>query len=316
MVAGSSTGTRKARQKTLKNSIHCSGIGLHSGERVSLKLSPAEADTGILFRRRDRSAGVSDVKAEWQNAIETPLCTTLLGDNGTRVSTIEHLMSALVGCGVDNAIVELNGMEVPIMDGSAAPFVFLIECAGLTELDAPRRAIRILKKVEVSEPHRSASLEPADGYSMAFEIKFDNKVVNHQAYQLDVTPASYKEEIARARTFGFMDEIDKLREMGLALGGSLDNAIVVNGTDILNEGGLRFPDEFVRHKMLDSIGDLYLAGGPIIGHFNGHCAGHALTLRLLQALFAQEDAWEWCDLPSGNTLGAAALPSRAVARAC
>ncbi len=305
-----------ARQRTLKSSIHCSGVALHSGARVSLVLHPAAANSGIQFRRSDLSGPSAEIKADWRSAIDTPLCTTLENPQGTRVSTVEHLMSALYGCGVDNALVELNGSEVPAVDGSAAPFVFLIECAGLEEQDAPRRALRILKKVESADPHRSASLEPGEGFSVGFEIQFDSKVVDHQVCRLQIDGETYKRDIARARTFGFLHEIDKLREMGLAKGGSLENAIVVNGSDILNEGGLRYEDEFVRHKMLDSIGDLYLAGGPIIGHFNGHCAGHTLTLRLLRELFADESAWEWCEMAESALSadsGAAAQPDRAVA---
>lgn len=309
---------RRAPQRTLKNSIHCSGVGLHCGAKVSMTLHPAAPNTGIVFRRTDIAGGPAEIAATWQNAIETPLCTTLVGRDAAgrelKVATIEHLLSALLGCGIDNAVVEMNGPEVPVMDGSAAPFVFLIECAGTVEQDAPRRAIEILKEVTVSEPNRSASLLPGQGLSIDFEIAFDSPVVACQTCTIDVTESSYKREIARARTFGFLHEVDHMRAMGLARGGSLDNAIVISGERILNPEGLRFEDEFVRHKVLDLIGDLYLAGGPIIGAARGFRAGHALTLRLLRALFADAEAWTWREMTSRDVApGAAVPPVRAVA---
>ena len=298
-TAGSNPGT--VFQKTLKNAIHCSGIGVHSGDKVSLTLHPAEPGHGIRFRRTDPAGLGVEISATWDNAVETPLCTTLTpggtkGDGKVKIATIEHLMSALYGCGIDNALIEIDGAEVPIMDGSAAPFVFLIECAGTLEQDVPRRALRVLKHVIVEEPHRSASLTRGSALSVHFEIDFDSAVVARQEWFVEVDRESYKREIARARTFGFLHEVDKLRAMGLARGGSLDNAIVINGEGILNEGGLRFDNEFVRHKVLDSVGDLYLAGGQVLGHFHGLRAGHSLTLRLLTALMADEDAYEWVDL--------------------
>jgi len=306
------------RQKTLRNSIHCSGIGLHSGERVAMTLHPAEADSGVRFRRSD--LGGKEIAATWHNAIETPLCTTLLDADGTQMAvTIEHLLSAFAGCEIDNALVEIDAPEVPAMDGSAAPFVFLIECAGTVEQDAPRRAVRILKHVEVSEPERSASLSPAGGLSVSFEIDFDSPAIAHQEWTTEVNDVVYKREIARARTFGLMRDVAKLQAMGLALGGSLDNAIVVDEDRVLNEEGLRFENEFVRHKVLDSIGDLYLAGGPLLGHFNGVRAGHCLTTRLLKKLFADASAWVLVDLADGassraaDPAGAALPPMRAVA---
>ena len=258
-------------------------------------LHPAEADTGIVFRRTD-AAGGTEVRALWRNAVETPLCTTLVDAKGNQVATIEHLMSALSACGIDNAVIELNGPEVPIMDGSAAPFVFLIECAGVAVQNSPRRALRILSEVSVSEPHRGASLAPGAGFTVGFEIDFGDTLIGRQEWFTEVNESSFKRDVARARTFGLVQDIEKMRTMGLARGGSLDNAIVVNGHEILNEEGLRFHNEFVRHKVLDSIGDLYLVGAPIVGHFQGDRAGHALTLRLLHALFAEEGAWEWTEL--------------------
>ena len=259
-----------------------------------MTLNPAEADSGIVFRRTDVE-GV-ELQAHWKNAVETPLCTTLVAENGQKVSTIEHLMSAFVACGIDNVLVEISAEEVPIMDGSAAPFVFLIECAGRARQDAPRRAIRILKDVSVEEPHRAASFVPGEGFTVDFDIDFDNDLVSRQSWSGAITEETFKSEISRARTFGFLHEVEQLRKMGLARGGSLDNAVVIDGDKVMNEGGLRFKDEFVRHKVLDSIGDLYLAGAPILGHFTGHKAGHALNLRLLVELFSDQDAWEWVEM--------------------
>jgi len=296
-------GNKKAvLQRTLKNPIHCSGIGLHFGQRVNLSLQPAAPDTGVVFRRSDLSD--VEVAATWRNATETPLCTTLVSTDGNKISTIEHLMSAFVGCGIDNVVVEIDGPEVPIMDGSASPFVFLIDCAGLIEQDAPKKAVRILKAVTESEPHRSATLKPYDGFSVDFEIEFDHPLVGQQKWFAPVTSELYRRDIARARTFGFLHEIDKLRAMGLARGGSLKNAVVIGEDSVLNDEGLRFPDELVRHKVLDSIGDLLLVGGPILGHFSGEKAGHALTLRLLHRLFADDSAWEWCELSDESFVGA------------
>lgn len=314
MAADSASARTVVRQQTLKNSIHCSGVALHSGAKVNMVLHPAEANTGIVFRRTD-AAGGSEVQALWRNAVETPLCTTLVDDKGNQIATIEHLMSALNACGIDNAVIELNGPEVPIMDGSAAPFVFLIECAGIEVQASPRRALRILSEVSVSEPHRSASLAPGKGFTVGFEIDFPNTLIGRQEWFTEVDESTFKRDVARARTFGLAQDIEKMRAMGLARGGSLENAIVVNGQEVVNPEGLRFANEFVRHKVLDSIGDLYLVGTPIVGHFQGEKAGHALTLRLLQSLFADEEAWEWTDLAAAAAApaGAQSQPARAVA---
>ena len=258
----------------------------------------------------------AQVAATWENVVETPLSTTLIGDDDVKAGTIEHLMSALAGCAVDNAVVELSGPEVPVMDGSAAPFVFLIECAGTVAQDAPRRALEILKEVAVADTRRSATVSPGRGLSIDFEIDFDSPVVARQSWSLQVTPASYKQDVSRARTFGFLEEVDKLREMGLALGGSLDNAVVINGDHILNDGGLRYGNEFVRHKVLDLIGDLYLTGAPVIGRFRCVRSGHAMTLRMLKALFADREAWRWRDMTEADVevpMGASVPPARAVA---
>ncbi len=311
------------RQRTLKNSIHCSGIGLHSGIKVNMTLHPAEAGTGIRFRRNG-TVQPTEVAATWRNAIETPLSTTLKGDADIKIGTVEHLLSALSGCAIDNLVIELNGPEVPVMDGSSAPFVFLIECAGTAIQDAPRRALEIRRDVTVSDSRRSATAMPGRGLSIEFEIDFDNPAVARQAWSFQVTRENYKQEVSRARTFGFLKDVEKLRAMGLALGGSLDNAIVIAGDKVLNEGGLRYDNEFVRHKVLDLIGDLTLIGGPVIGKFRCTRAGHSMTLRLLQTLFADERAWRWRELTEADldvepeagpetSMGASAPPVRAVA---
>jgi UDP-3-O-[3-hydroxymyristoyl] N-acetylglucosamine deacetylase len=279
------------QQRTIKNPIHCRGVGLHSGVKTSLILHPAAPDSGILFRRTDASGGGAEIAASWRNAVESALCTTLSNGEGITIGTVEHLMAALAGAEIDNVLVELDGPEVPIMDGSAAPFVFLIECAGVVEQDAPRQAIRILKTVTVGDEGKSACLMPDDGFSMSFEIDFASRAVSQQDISIVFDSETFKSEISRARTFGFLHEVDRMRAAGLARGGSLDNAVVVSGDTILNEGGLRYADEFVRHKLLDSLGDLYLAGAPIIGHFRGLRSGHLLNRKLLEALFATPDAW-------------------------
>jgi len=306
---------RTIRQRTLKHAIHCSGIGLHSGEKVGMSLRPADADTGIVFRRTDLARGNWEVRAHLDNAVETPLCTTLVGPGGAKIGTIEHLLSALSGCGIDNALIELNGAEVPIMDGSAAPLVFLIECAGTTTQGTPRRAMEVLKEVCVSDEERLVRMIPGPALTIGFEIEYRDSAITRQSWSVDITESTYKRELSRARTFGFLHEVDRLREMGLALGGSLDNAVVIDGDTILNQDGLRYENEFVRHKILDMIGDLYLVGGPLLGQAHGVRAGHGLTLRLLRALLADASAWTWRELTEADlqpTAGAA-LPARAVA---
>ena len=308
-------------QRTLRKSVGCAGIGLHSGSVATMTLHPAEPGTGVRFRRTDLAGSSVDIAATWDNVIERPLCTTLANGDGVTVATVEHLMSAFVGCGIDNALVELAGEEVPAMDGSAAPFVAMIEDAGAIEQAAPRRALEILKPVAVREPHRWVALLPGGGFDIDFEIEFDNELVARQRWSVSVDDETYKREVAPARTFGFLHEVDGLRAMGLARGGSLDNAIVIDRDRILNEGGLRFDNEFVRHKVLDAIGDLYLLGGPLRGQFRGVRAGHALTLRLLRVLFADQSAWSWHKLRSDETYAArkhasgAIQPGEAVAAA-
>ena len=295
-----------ARQHTLKRPINCTGVALHSGLKVSMTLKPAEPNTGILFKRTDIAGKGADIPARWDHVVDTRMCTVLGNEDGVTVGTVEHLMAALAGCRVDNAEIEINGPEVPVMDGSASPFVFLIECAGIVAQDAPRRAIRILKPVTVEDGERSATITPSAGFSLDFEINFENTAVSRQALTVGLGNGTFKKELSRARTFGFLHEVEALWAMGLAKGGSLDNAVVVSGDKVLNEDGLRYDDEFVRHKLLDAVGDLYLAGGQVVGHFTGVCSGHAHTNQLLRAVFADESAWCWDDLTEGEVEAAGA----------
>jgi UDP-3-O-[3-hydroxymyristoyl] N-acetylglucosamine deacetylase len=265
-------------------------------------LRPAAPGRGILFRRLDAGA---EIRARWDYTIESALATVLSNGEGIRVGTIEHLMAALAGSEIDNAIVEIDGPEVPIMDGSSAPFVRLIEHVGTVVQDAARRAIKVLKPVLVSDNGASAALLPDHGFTMSFEIDFDNPLIRQQDLQVTFETGSFQAELSRARSFCLYDDLDRMRACGLALGGSLENAIVVRGNRVLNRDGLRFADEFVRHKLLDAYGDLYLAGGPIIGHFTGTRSGHALTRRLLAALFADADAW--CETTIAETAGIEAV---------
>lgn len=280
------------RQRTLKNVIRATGVGLHTGEKVYLTLRPAAPDSGIIFRRVDLDEPV-EIPATPENVGDTTLSTTLIKD-GVRISTVEHLLSAMAGLGIDNAYVDLNAAEVPIMDGSAGPFVFLIQSAGIEEQNAPKRFIRIKKQVRVEDGDKWVNFEPFDGFKVAFTIDFDHPAFKEgsQIAEVDFSTTSFVREVSRARTFGFMNQIEQLRANNLALGGSLDNAVVVDDYRVLNEDGLRYVDEFVKHKILDSIGDLYLLGHSLIGAFCGHKSGHALNNELLRALLAQEDAWE------------------------
>jgi UDP-3-O-[3-hydroxymyristoyl] N-acetylglucosamine deacetylase len=266
-----------------------------------MTLRPAAPDSGIVFRRSD--AGV-EIRAAWRNTVESALSTVLSNREGIHVATVEHLMAALAGNRIDNAVIELDGPEVPIMDGSAAPFVRLIEGVGTEMQDAPRRAIKIIKPVAVTENGNSAALLPDSGFSMSFEIDFDNPLIQHQDISLSIDPDAFNTELAPARTFGLLDDWPRLQAAGLARGGSLENAVVVSGDRVLNAGGLRFADEFVRHKLVDAIGDLFLAGGAIIGHFRGLRSGHALTRRLLAAVFADPDSWCFTTMFEAADLGA------------
>ncbi len=288
------------RQRTLKNVIRATGVGLHTGDKVYLTLRPAAPNTGIVFRRIDLEQPV-EIPACPNNVGDTRLSTTLEHD-GVRVSTVEHLLSAFAGLGVDNAYVDVSAPEVPIMDGSAGPFVFLIQSAGVEEQNAPKRFIRIKRKVSVEDGDKRAAFEPFDGFKVSFAIDFDHPAFTEktQFSSIDFSSTSFVKEVSRARTFGFLRDIEMLRERELALGGSLDNAIVVDDYRILNEDGLRYEDEFVKHKILDAIGDLYLLGHSLIGAFTGYKSGHALNNRLLKALVADRSAWEEVTFEEGD----------------
>jgi UDP-3-O-[3-hydroxymyristoyl] N-acetylglucosamine deacetylase len=274
------------RQRTLKSLISASGVGLHTGQKVRLTLRPAPTDAGIIFRRVDLASPI-DIPARADLVGETRLSTCLVRD-GVKVYTVEHLMSALAGLGVDNAYVDLDAPEVPIMDGSASPFVLLIQQAGIVEQAAAKRFLRVMRCVEVKDGDKWARLEPHDGFKLSFSIEFRHPVIERstQSVALDFAETSYLKEIARARTFGFMHEVEDLRESGLALGGGLDNAVVLDEYRVLNAEGLRFADEFIRHKLLDAVGDLYMLGKPLLGFFAAHKSGHALNNRLLRAALA------------------------------
>ncbi len=280
------------RQRTLKNIIRATGIGLHTGEKVYLTLRPAAVDTGIVFRRVDLDEPV-EIAATPDNVGDTRLSTTLIHNN-VRVSTVEHLLSAMAGLGIDNAYIDVSAPEVPIMDGSAGPFVFLIQSAGIEEQNAAKRFIRIKKTVIVEDGDKWARFDPFEGFKVSFNIDFQHPVFQSQSQTttVDFSSTSFVKEVSRARTFGFMRDIEQLRENNLVLGGSLDNAIVMDDYRVLNEDGLRYRDEFVKHKVLDAIGDLYLLGCSLIGEFSGYKSGHELNNRLLRSLLANEDAWE------------------------
>lgn len=288
-------------QRTLRNPIRATGVGLHTGEKVYLTLKPAPTDCGIVFRRVDLEP-VREIKAQADRVGGTTLSTALV-DGDVRVSTVEHLLAAMAGLGIDNAYVELSAPEVPIMDGSAGPFVFLIQSAGIMEQDAPKQFIRIKREVTVTSDDKVASLLPFDGFKVAFTIDFDHPVFRGKKVnaEIDFSSTSFVKEVSRARTFGFMHEIEYLRSKGLAKGGSVDNAIVVDEYRILNEDGLRYEDEFVKHKILDAIGDLYMLGKSLIGEFRGFKSGHALNNQLLLALLQQRDAWEVVTFDDVNT---------------
>ena len=280
------------RQRTLRNSIKATGVGLHTGEKVLLTLSPAPVDTGIVFRRTDLNP-VAEIPARADLVGETTLSTCLI-HNDARVSTIEHLLSAMAGLGVDNAYVDVTAPEIPIMDGSAAPFVFLLQSAGLVEQHAPKKFIRVQREVTVTDGDKSATFLPLEGFKISFGIDFDHPVFKHRAAttEIDFSTTSFVREISRARTFGFVEEIEYLRSKGLARGGSMDNAIVIDDYKVLNNDGLRYEDEFVKHKVLDAIGDLYLLGYSLIGEYQAFKSGHALNNQALRTLISQKDAWE------------------------
>jgi UDP-3-O-[3-hydroxymyristoyl] N-acetylglucosamine deacetylase len=280
------------KQRTLKSLIRATGVGLHTGQKVAICLRPAQPDTGIVFRRVDLREPV-DVRADARRVTDTRLCS-LIEQNGVKVATIEHLMSAFSGLGIDNAYVDLNGPEVPIMDGSAGPFVYLIQSAGIEEQQAAKHFLRIKQAVRVEDGEKWACLEPYAGFRLSFSIAFAHPVFERSVQEatVDFAHTSYVKEVALARTFGFMQDVENLRSSGLALGGSLDNAIVMDEYRVLNSDGLRYEDEFVKHKLLDAIGDLYLIGHPIIGAFSAHKSGHALNNLLVRKVLETREAWE------------------------
>jgi len=279
-------------QRTISRAITVRGIGLHYGKKCSMSILPSNEDTGITFVRKDLD-GENFIKALWSNVTSTKLCTTISNHKGASVATIEHLMSALSGIHIDNVIVEISGPEIPIMDGSSEPFVNLIEDAGIIEQQKKRKYIRVLKEVSVQNDQGSVSIRPNNQFSINFEIDFPSSIIDKQSCKLQMINGNYKEDVSKARTFGFEDEVDQLRNSGFALGGSLLNAVVVGKDSILNEGGLRYEDEFVRHKILDSIGDLYLAGAPVIGYFEGKKSGHKLNNDLLKKLLNEKSNWTY-----------------------
>jgi len=279
-------------QRTLKNSIRATGVGLHTGKKVLMTVRPGAPDSGIVFRRMDLENPV-DIAAHAGNVGETTLGTTLVNGE-VKVSTVEHLLSAFAGLGIDNALVEVSAPEVPIMDGSAGPFVFLLQSASIEDQDAPKRFVRVKKLVRVEEGDKWAQFQPFDGFKVNFEIEFNHPLfkLRGQKASMEFSTTAFLREVSRARTFGFMRDLEKMRAHNLALGGNLDNAIVLDDSGVLNEDGLRYQDEFVKHKILDAIGDLYLLGHSLIGEFSGYKSGHALNNKLLRTLIADPSAWE------------------------
>lgn len=294
-------------QKTLKSPVSFASIGLHSGKMIAMRLCPAPADFGIVFKRIDVKEDESLIPANYKNVVKTTLGTVIANKAGVEVSTIEHLMAALWGCGVDNALIEINGPEVPIMDGSSEPFIKLIETAGLVQQEAVRRVLVIKDEIRVGDDNRGAVLRPHRGFKIKFDIEFKDPAIARQQAKFDFKRISFKDEIGRARTFGFKEEVEAMHKVGLGRGGSLENAIVVDSGKILNPEGLRFEDEFVRHKILDSVGDLFTAGMPIMGEFVGKKSGHHTNNELLRALMDNQEAWEV--LPSEKSIVKAALPA-------
>jgi len=301
------------KQRTLSNVIRATGVGLHTGEKVFLTLKPAPVDTGIVFYRVDLENPV-EIKAIPESVTETVMSTTI-ESNGVKISTVEHLMSAFAGMGVDNAYVELSTHEVPIMDGSAAPFVFLLQSAGIAEQNKPKKFIRIKKPLEVRDGDKWVKLEPFNGFKVTFTIDFDHPIFRNSVQNATVgfSTTSFIKEVSRARTFGFMDDLETLRKAGLARGGSIDNAIVMDSFNILNDDGLRYKDEFVKHKILDAVGDLYLLGHSLIGAFSAHKSGHALNNQILRLLLSEQDAWELTTLKDEPNMPISFVPAVATA---
>ena len=292
-----------ANQRTLKNSIRALGVGIHTGEKVLLRLRPAAPNNGIVFCRTDLDP-IVEIKACPENVGDTSMSTTLVNHNGVRIGTVEHLLSACAGLGIDNAYVDVSAAEVPVMDGSAAPFVFLIQSAGIEEQKELKRFIRIKRKVSVKDGDKTATLKPYDGFKVTFGISFDHPVIRNtkQKVVLDFSTTSYVKEVCRARTFGFLADYERLRERNLALGANYNNSVVVDEYRILNEDGLRYEDEFVKHKVLDAIGDLYLLGSNVLGAFEGYKSGHALNNELIRTLLADKKAWEYVTYKNSREL--------------
>ena len=294
----------QVHQQTLKSELSFEGVGVHSGDVVRVTLKPADINTGIVFKRTDVASDNDDARdsvvyAQYDNVCDTRLCTKLVNDDGVAIATVEHLMAAFAAMGIDNVLVEMNGEEMPIMDGSSEPFLFLMECTGIQAQSAPRRAIRILKEITVNgDKGEMVKLSPTDKPHMSIfaRIDFDSHAIGCQEMHMDVSKDTFKDQLAKARTFGFMRDLEMLRDAGLARGGSFDNAIIVDEDRVLNPTGLRFDDEFVRHKILDAVGDLYMAGAPILGHYHGERLGHALNNAILRALFDDATAYEWIEL--------------------
>jgi len=278
-------------QKTINSPISCSGIGIHSGDKVKMKLLPAKENNGIIFKRTDIEEKKSIVKANYINVTETNLGTTITNEYGTKIATIEHLMAAIWGCGIDNLIIEIDNQEIPIMDGSSEPFVFLIECSGISIQKEARKSIFITKKITVEDGDKFVTIEPSSNFSVDLTIEFNHPKIGKQNFNYHSDFASFKNDICRARTFGFKNEIEYLNKIGLARGGSLDNAILLDESNIVNKEGLRYQNEFARHKLLDFIGDIYLANYNITGHFIAYKSGHSLNNKLLRHLFANKDCW-------------------------
>lgn len=306
------------KQRTLARSVSVTGVGLHSGERVVLTLHPAAENSGIAFRRTDLPDGQNGIIALNPYLInDTRLSSTVVTESGVRIGTIEHIMSALAAYGVDNVLIELNAPEIPIMDGSSLPFIYLLQDAGIVDQKADKRFLKILKEVSVSENGKWVKFLPYDGFKVRLTIEFDHPVFNRSSptFEIDFAGQSYCEEIARARTFGFMQEVEMMRAHNLGLGGNLSNAIVIDDTDVLNPEGLRYPDEFVRHKILDAIGDLYIVGHPVIGAFEGYKSGHAINNALLRAVLADQDSYEWVSFADEEQLPPAFFPVPPAAKA-
>ena len=295
--SGSYCKLNQKKQHTLRETVRVEGVALHSGVAVSLAIKPAAIDQGIVFKRIDVKNHYAVIPAKWNLVSDTRLCTTITNKHGISVSTIEHLMAAFSGCGIDNVTIEVNGPEVPIMDGSSEPFVSIFQSCGVVEQNAARQVLKILKPIEIlGDLGECIILSPADEFSIDFEIDFNSMAIKEKSLDISLVNGTFNHVISGARTFGFLEDVDKMRAAGLGLGGSLDNVVVVDGSNILNAGGLRYNDEFVRHKILDCVGDVYLAGGPIMGRIKAFKTGHYFNNKLLRQLFSDEEAWEWITL--------------------